>query len=121
MPAEIPALAVPKRHERWPDSRHLRERIGASGDFFFSVRDGKDPKKDISGEQDDDNDTLHPFGFYSRTSDPGAYQFTAPDDGKYYVAIGCRDSNTVAGPSMGHVTRRKRSKGPSAPSIAAAS
>ncbi len=46
------------------------ERIGASGDFYLSVRDGKDPKRDLSGEQDDDADSLHPFGFYTRTSDP---------------------------------------------------
>jgi hypothetical protein len=30
-------------------------------------------------------------------------------------------TNTVAGPSIGQVTRRNRSQGPSAPSIAAAS
>jgi hypothetical protein len=81
------------------------ERIGASGDFFFSVRDGKDTKKDLSGEQDDDNDTLHPFGFYSRTSDPGPYHFTAPDDGKYYVAIGCRDSSYLSGPTTAYRIR----------------
>lgn len=74
------------------------ERIGASGDFYFSVRDGKDPKKDLFGEQDDDPDSLHPFGFYTRTSDPGAYQFTAPEDGKYLVAVGCRESSYLNGP-----------------------
>ena len=74
------------------------ERIGASGDFFFSVRDGKDPKRDLSGEQDDDNDILHPFGFYTRTSDPGPYQFTAPEDGKYYVVVGCRETSYLSGP-----------------------
>jgi hypothetical protein len=74
------------------------ERIGGNGDFFFSVRDGKDPKKDAAPEQDDDNDTLHPFGFYTRTSDPAAYTFTAPDDGKYYVVIGCRESSYLSGP-----------------------
>jgi hypothetical protein len=77
------------------------ERIGASGDFFFSVRDGKDTKKDLSGEIDDDNDSLHPFGFYSRTSDPNQYQFTAPEDGKYYVVVGCRDSSYLSGPTTG--------------------
>ncbi len=81
------------------------ERIGASGDFFFSVRDGKDPKKDLSGEQDDDPDSLHPFGFYTRTSDPGAYQFTAPDDGKYLVAIGCREASYLNGPKAAYRLR----------------
>ncbi|MBP3958530.1 PPC domain-containing protein [Gemmata sp. G18] len=74
------------------------ERIGASGDFYFSVRDGKDPKRDLSGEQDDDNDTLHPFGFYSRSSDPAPYQFTAPEDGKYLIAVACRESSYLNGP-----------------------
>ncbi len=74
------------------------ERIGASGDFYFSVRDGKDPKRDLSGEQDDDNDTLHPFGFYSRSSDPGPYQFPAPEDGKYLIAVACRESGYLSGP-----------------------
>lgn len=81
------------------------ERIGASGDFFFSVRDGKDPKRDLSGEQDDDNDTLHPFGFYTRTSDPGSYQFTAPEDGKYLIAVGCRESSYLNGPTAAYRLR----------------
>jgi hypothetical protein len=81
------------------------ERIGSSGDFYFSVRDGKDPKRDLSGEQDDDNDLLHPFGFYSRTTDPGAYQFTAPEDGKYYVSVGCRDSSYLSGPTAAYRLR----------------
>ncbi|HEY1187440.1 MAG TPA: hypothetical protein VGE74_07265, partial [Gemmata sp.] len=81
------------------------ERIGASGDFFFSVRDGKDPKRDLSGEQDDDNDTLHPFGFYTRTTDPGSYQFTAPEDGKYLIAVGCRESSYLNGPTAAYRLR----------------
>lgn len=81
------------------------DRIGASGDFFFSVRDGKDPKRDLSGEQDDDNDVLHPFGFYTRTTDPGAYQFTAPEDGKYLVAVGSRDSSYLSGPTAAYRLR----------------
>ncbi len=83
----------------------VAERIGASGDFYFSVRDGKDPKKDLSGEQDDDTDTLHPFGFYSRTSDPAPYTFTAPDDGKYFVVIGCRESSYLNGPKAAYRLR----------------
>lgn len=81
------------------------ERVGASGDFFFSVRDGKDPKRDLSGEQDDDNDSLHPFGFFTRTSDPAPYQFTAPDDGKYLVTVGCRESSYLNGPKAAYRLR----------------
>jgi hypothetical protein len=81
------------------------ERIGANGDFFFSVRDGKDPKRDLSGEQDDDNDSLHPFGFYSRSSDPDTYTFTAPADGKYYVVIGCRETGYLSGPKAAYRLR----------------
>jgi hypothetical protein len=81
------------------------ERIGSSGDFYFSVRDGKDPKRDLGGELDDDNDTLHPFGFYTRSSDPAAYQFTAPEDGKYLVAVGCRESSVLHGPRAAYRLR----------------
>lgn len=81
------------------------ERVGSAGDFFFSVRDGKDTKRDLSGEQDDDNDTLHPFGFSTRTTDPGPYQFTAPEDGKYYVVVGCRESGYLSGPTAAYRLR----------------
>ncbi|MBN9122474.1 MAG: PPC domain-containing protein [Planctomycetes bacterium] len=81
------------------------DRVGANGDFFFSIRDGKDTKRDLSGEQDDDNDTLHPFGFSTRTTDPGPYQFTAPEDGKYYVVVGCRESGYLSGPTAAYRLR----------------
>jgi len=76
----------------------LAERIGTAADFFFSVRDGKDPKRDLSGEQDDDPDSLHPLGFYSRSTDPPPYRFTAPEDGSYLVLVGCRESSVTYGP-----------------------
>jgi hypothetical protein len=81
------------------------ERVGASGDFFFSVRDGKEPKRDLSGEQDDDTDALHPFGFYKYRSDPAAYTFTAPADGKFYVVVGCRESSYLSGPKAAYRLR----------------
>ncbi|MCE9567262.1 MAG: PPC domain-containing protein [Planctomycetes bacterium] len=74
------------------------ERIGTQADFFFSIRDHKDTKRDLSGEQDDDPDSLHPSGFYTRTSDPAPYKFTAPEDGKYYVVVGCREASVLTGP-----------------------
>ena len=43
----------------------------------------KTRRRDLSGELDDDNDSLHPFGFFTRTTDPPPYKFTAPEDGKY--------------------------------------
>lgn len=81
------------------------ERTGTEADFFFSVRDGKDPKRDLSGEQDDDNDTLHPFGYYTRTADPPPYKFTAPDDGKFLVLVGCREASVVNGPRSAYRLR----------------
>jgi hypothetical protein len=81
------------------------ERIGSAGDFFFSVRDAKDTKRDLSGEQDDDQDTLHPFGFSTRTTDPAPFSFTAPEDGKYYVVVGCRESGYLSGPTAAYRLR----------------
>jgi hypothetical protein len=81
------------------------ERSGTPADFYFSVRDGKDPKKDLSGELDDDTESLHPFGFYTRCGDPPAYKFTAPEDGKYLVVVGCRESSVVFGPRSAYRLR----------------
>lgn len=83
----------------------LAERIGTEGDFFFSVRDGKDPKRDLSGELDDDPETLHPLGFYTRSSDPPAYKFTAPDSGTFLVMVGCRESSVLCGPRVAYKLR----------------
>jgi hypothetical protein len=83
----------------------LAERIGTEADFYFSVRDGKDPKRDLSGEQDDDPDTLHPFAFYTRSNDPPAYTFTAPEDGKFLVVVGCRESSVLYGPRIAYRLR----------------
>jgi hypothetical protein len=81
------------------------EQLGTQADFFFSVRDGKDPKRDLSGEQDDDPDSLHPFGFFTRSGDPPAFKFTAPEDGKYLVQVGCREASVVSGPRSGYRLR----------------
>jgi hypothetical protein len=81
------------------------ERIGSSGDFFFSVRDGKDTKRDLTGEQDDDNDSLHPSGFFTRTSDPAPYTFTVPEDGKYFALVGVRESASLSGPRAAYRLR----------------
>jgi hypothetical protein len=83
----------------------VAERVGTQADFFFSVRDGKDPKRDISGEQDDDPDSLHPFGFFTRSADPPPYKFTAPEDGKYLVLVGCREASVMYGPRTAYRLR----------------
>ncbi|MCI0704103.1 MAG: PPC domain-containing protein [Planctomycetia bacterium] len=80
------------------------ERIGSEGDFSFSIRDGKDPKRDLAGVQDDDNDLLHPFGFYTRSSDPSSYRFVPPEDGKYFIVVGCGESN-LSGPKSSYRLR----------------
>src|SRR5581483_9005996 len=58
----------------------------------FTVHDPANKNAVLGGEQDDDNDSLHPFGFYTRTADPGPYKFTAPADGKYLVAVGAGEA-----------------------------
>lgn len=83
----------------------IGERIGSPADFYFSVRDGKDPKRDLSGELDDDPDSLHPFGFYTRSSDPPAYKFTAPEAGRYLIVVGCRESGVLNGPQTSYRLR----------------
>jgi hypothetical protein len=83
----------------------IGQRGGTSADFFVSVRDGKDPKRDLSGELDDDSDSLHPFGFFTRTTDPPPYKFTAPEDGKYVVMVGCRESSVLYGPRTAYRLR----------------
>ncbi len=81
------------------------QRAGTAADFFLSVRDGKDPKRDLSGELDDNNETLHPFGFFTRNVDPPAYSFTAPADGQYLVKVGCRESSVLFGPRSAYRLR----------------
>ena len=83
----------------------LAERIGTQADFFMTVRDGKDPKRDLSGELDDDPDSLHPLGFYTRSTDPQPFKFTAPEDGKFLVMVGCRESGFMNGPRTAYRLR----------------
>jgi len=81
------------------------ERNGTPTDFYFSVHNPQ-AKNDMMGpEQDDDTDLLHPTEFYTRTSDPPPYRFVPPTDGKFLVAVGCRESNSMTGPSTGYRLR----------------
>ncbi len=74
------------------------DRIGSAMDMYFSVKAGTDKYPDISGEQDDDPEVLHPQSFFNRSGDPAAYKFTAPADGKYLVLVASREANTNFGP-----------------------
>ncbi len=81
------------------------ERNGTPTDFYFSVHNPQ-AKNDMMGpEQDDDTDLLHPTEFYTRTSDPPPYRFVPPQDGKYLVAVGCREANAMTGPSTAYRLR----------------
>jgi len=85
------------------------ERNGRAADFYFNVYSPADPKtpmskmSDLSGEIDDETDNqninLHPTEFYNRSGDPPPYKFTAPADGKFLIAVGCRESTFLFGPS----------------------
>ncbi|HEY3788858.1 MAG TPA: hypothetical protein VGL71_08390, partial [Urbifossiella sp.] len=92
------------------------ERNGRNADFFFnlySLPDAKTPMAKMAdvggGEIDDETDqqniSLHPTEFYTRSSDPPAHKFTAPADGKYLIAIGCRESSVLQGPTTAYRLR----------------
>lgn len=92
----------------------LAERNGTPADFYFHVYNPGDPAKmaklqDLSGEIDDETNqqdaTLHPTEFYTRTGDPPAYKFTAPADGKFLIAVGCRESSFQTGPRTAYRLR----------------
>lgn len=84
------------------------ERNGGAADFFFNVYNPANKMQDLSGELDDENDqtsSLHPFGFYTRSGDPPPYRFAAPADGKFLVAVGCRESTVLTGPQTAYRLR----------------
>lgn len=74
------------------------DRIGSGMDMYFGVKAGTEKYPDISGEQDDDTDILHPQSFFNRSGDPAAYKFTAPADGMYLILVASREANTNYGP-----------------------
>jgi hypothetical protein len=73
------------------------DRIGSPADFYFSVKPA-DPKAGSLGEFDDNQDLLHPFQFYTRTSDPPVFRLQAQADSKYLVMVSSRDAGTEYGP-----------------------
>jgi hypothetical protein len=72
------------------------ERLGAPTDMRFTLRNPA-TKQDF-GEFDDNPDTLTPFKFVTRTTDPPRYRFAAPADGKYQLLVTAVDGETRAGP-----------------------
>lgn len=81
------------------------ERNGTPADFYFTVHNPQAKNDQMGPEQDDDADLLHPTEFYTRTSDPPPYRFVPPMDGKYLVAVGCRESNVMTGPATAYRLR----------------
>jgi hypothetical protein len=74
----------------------FNERLGAQDDMVFVLRNAAN-KQDI-GEFDDNQDTLNPIKFFTRTDDPPRYRFVVPADGKYEVMVTSRDAGVRAGP-----------------------
>jgi len=74
------------------------DRIGSGMDVYFNVKNGTAKVTELSGEQDDDADVLHPQAFFSKHTDPPTYTFTAPADGKYLILVGSREANSNYGP-----------------------
>lgn len=83
----------------------LAERIGGAADFVVAVHNGAAPFAPVSGEQDDDPETLHPTNFYTKSADPAPYRFVPPADGPYLVSVGCRESSFLLGPPTAYRLR----------------
>lgn len=75
------------------------ERIGSDMDVYMTILDAK-TKREIVGENqlDDDPDSLHPIGFFTRSSDPPPFRFVPPADGDYLVRVASRESIVTFGP-----------------------
>jgi hypothetical protein len=73
----------------------LSDRLGSPTDLVLTVY-GADGKQVLT-EVDDDADTLG-NQFFTRTSDPPRYRFTAPADGKFAVLIKNQGSLAGVGP-----------------------
>jgi hypothetical protein len=72
------------------------DRLGAPADFYFLVRKAGAPQ--TLAEIDDTPDTLSVVKFNTRTADPPAYRFVAPEDGKYQLMVSSREADMRAGP-----------------------
>lgn len=83
----------------------LADRLGSGMDTFFVVKNATGNMGNVVEEQDDDQDSLHPQTFFTRSGDPATAKFTAPADGKYLVLVGSREANVNYGPRCGYRLR----------------
>jgi hypothetical protein len=72
------------------------DRIGAPVLLSVTLRSMKD--KNIPAEFGDNNESLHPTLFFSRTDDPARQRFVAPADGEYLLKVISRDADLHADP-----------------------
>jgi len=72
------------------------DRIGAPVSLSCTIRPMKD--KGPGTEFADNNDSLHPTLFFSRSEDPARQRFVAPADGEYLLKVVSRDADLRAGP-----------------------
>jgi hypothetical protein len=79
------------------------DRIGTPTDFLFSVRQAT-AKNDMI-EKDDNPEVLSNAQFFAHTTDPDAYLFTAPADGKYLIHVSSRETNYQYGPKTAYRLR----------------
>jgi hypothetical protein len=79
------------------------DRLGVDTDFLFTVRAPKATAE--TAEKDDDPSILSATHFYSRTTDPDPYTFTAAEDGKYLVQVISRESGYQYGPKTNYRLR----------------
>ncbi len=91
-----------KQGEVW-NIELLGDRIGAPADLYLLIRNAAN-KQDLA-DLDDTSETLHPFKFYTRSSDPPRHRFVAPADGKYLIGVSSRESNVSFGPRHVYVIR----------------
>jgi hypothetical protein len=72
------------------------DRLGSPLDMYFVLRN---PGARGGGvEMDDNPEIMNPVQFFTRTDDPPAYRFVAPEDGKYKLLVASRDAAVEAGP-----------------------
>jgi hypothetical protein len=79
------------------------DRLGTPTDFLFAVRQAT-AKTDMI-EKDDNPEVLSNAQFFARTTDPDAYLFTAPADGKYLIQVSSREANYQYGPKTAYRLR----------------
>lgn len=114
-PCEVAGMVVKRNERDWYSFEAKKgvpvvleltaERNGSPADFYFSVHNAQAKNDQMGPEQDDDTELLHPTEFYTRTVDPPPYRFVPPQDGKYLVAVGCRESSYLVGPATSYRLR----------------